>query len=151
MNRYKWLDNQENQNEVRALLQFALEDLQPEEMPLLDGLYENYIELAGKGDVILDQRRRPFNFAGAEDVISVWLIPLTIEVANSIIIAAGLFSLKKSADHLRHHSEPSPLPKTDEVRECVRQALDNPSFKIDKEDRELIENALVRAVNMLFI
>jgi hypothetical protein len=147
MTRYEWLDSKDNRDEVYALLRFTLEDVQPDEVPFLDGLYGNYVELARQGDVVLDDQRRPFNVAGAEDVITVWLIPLVIEVANSLIIAAGLYSLKKSADLLRHRVTAPSSP--DAVRDCIRPILDDPSFRLDQEDRESLEHALVQAVEML--
>lgn len=128
-----------------------LEDIQPDELPFLEGIYGNYVELARQGDVVLDDQQRPFNFAGAEDVISVWLIPLAIEVANYLIITLAVLSVKGAIEKLRERIEARQSSDPDPVRECIRQALDNPAFKISKEDRDRLEKALVRAVRMMMV
>lgn len=151
MTRYEWLDNDDNRDEVYDILRYTLEDIQPDELPFLEGVYGNYVDLAREGDVVLDDRQRPFNFAGADDVISVWLIPLTIEVVNYLIITVAVLSVKAAIEKLHERAKERQPSDPDPVRECIRQALDNPAFKISKEDRDRLEKALVRAVRMMMV
>lgn len=151
MTRYEWLDNKENKADVYNLLRYTLEEIQPDELPFLDGIYDNYIDLARQGSVDFDDRQRPFNFTGAEDVISVWLIPLAIEVANTLIITAGIFSLKKSADLLMQHRAPNAKTEPVKIRDCIHKTLDELPFAIDQHERTHLENALVQAIQLILV
>lgn len=149
MTTYTWLGDEEIQREIYQVVSQALSVIEPAELPFLDGFYENYIDLAQEGDVVLDPSQQPFNFTGTEDVVSVWLVPLVIEIANSLILATAALTLKKALDRLRHSN--ATRPGKDDVRACVHQALDAFPITLAADDRDDLERALVQSLHSLII
>ncbi len=167
MTQREWLKDKDNQDAVYAIVERALTELQPDEVPFLEGFYDNYIELAREGDVTLDSDGQPFNFIGGEEFVAMWLIPLVIQIVGELITAGGRPLLKRLIDRLRAQGgtvespeEPAPvfesaerpdsakpLPGADEIRNCIRSSLN--SFTVGDADRERLEATLVASLSAL--
>lgn len=141
----EWLADEENQVAVYSVVRRMLDEWQPDEVDFLDGVYENYIELAQEGDVSLDSKQQSFGFAGSQEFVTLWLLPIVVNIASSLIYVGGAWVLKKAIDRLMKQKG-GELPEDDaRVRECVKKALDENWASIDDEERLSLEEHLTQA------
>lgn len=146
---YAWLSDPEAQEVVFTISQQALSTIEPEEVPVLEGMFPNYMDLIQEGEVVIGNSDRPFAFAGAEGLTTTWLVPLAVEVLNSLLIAFGAYMLNVLYMRIKNRNSPlAPEPNISagEMRVHVRKALDKPWPWLTPERRVEVEDCLVDTI-----
>jgi hypothetical protein len=140
MAQYSWLSDTNNQQIVYELTNRTIGTLRPEELPYLEGIFPNYIELAQEGDIVVDKRRQPFAFDDPGGFFTQWTIAVVIEFLNQFLVKVGPVILAILSG--------KPIPKgfvvdPGTVRAHVRLALDETGLPADH--RVEVEDCIVNA------
>ena len=143
---YKWLGDSANQDAAYQVAEATLARLQPEELPLLEGLFTNYVELAQENDVHVD-REHPFGFAGGEILLPAVATDLAISVMNTLLIAAGTWAVNRLVDWWRGQ----PKSQEQKVRElaAIVSAAVAALPRLSTKERQQLEAALVAGLTKL--
>ncbi len=108
---YAWLADAENQDAAYRLAHAALSQMAPDELPLLDGVFDNYVALAQSGEV-QPGREGAYGFAGSEALMAALLTDLAINLLNALLIAAGARAFKDMVVYWRERRKSPPPPKS---------------------------------------
>lgn len=141
---YGWLSDRENQNVVYELSSRAVSDLRPDELPFLEGIFPNYMELAQEGEVVVD-KLRPFAFTDPDTFLTQWLVAVIIEFLNQLLMTYGPL--------IWHFLKGKPPPpgglslEASTIREHIRLSLIE--IGLSDSDRLKVEDCVINAVLLM--
>lgn len=144
---YAWLADAENQDAAYRLARAALSQMAPDELPLLDGVFDNYVALAQSGEVSLS-RERAYGFASGDALMAALLTDLAINLLNALLIAAGARALRDMVVYWRERrkSPSPPLPKpTDPIGAAVLEAVAR-LYWLSAKERQKIAQCLLETI-----
>lgn len=117
----KWISDQQNQVLLRQLSRNALSELAPEEVPLFDELYLQYVEAAQSGDVTLEgERGGAFSLSGDATLLLSIVVPV---LAGTLAAWAISHSLNNTADSQAGHRQDQTWPDKENVRAEINGLL----------------------------
>ena len=97
-----WLQDNQNKEIFVQLCKQTLSVHAPEELPLFEELYPQYIALAAEGDVETGTTSdSPFSFSGDGELVVLVLLPMAVLLFGSLVVHLGLTRL----DEIRHLSD----------------------------------------------
>ena len=143
---YKWLADDDNRQAAYQVAEETVARLQPEELPLLEGLFTNYVELAQDSDVHVD-REHPFGFAGGEILLPAIATDLAISIMNTLLIAAGAWTVRQLIAWWREQPNISEQ-KARELAAVVSAAVAAVP-RLSAEERRQLEACLVAGLTKL--
>lgn len=143
---HQWLADPDNRDAAYQIAQETLVRLQPAELPLLEGLFTNYVALAQDSDVQVG-REHDYGFGGGETLMSALAIQLAIDIVNTLLIAGGMWTVKELIDWWRRQRAATGRPPRD-LAAVVKTAVAGVA-RLSPKERRRVEASLLEGLKTL--
>lgn len=89
MSNFDWLSNPNNQRVLYALSSQALQETAPEELPLFQELFPQYVTLAGPDLEGAGTEDSAFSFSGDEELLTLIILPALAATLSALLVKKG--------------------------------------------------------------